>query len=56
MVHCGKHTAAYENAIEERLKSLSTREQFLAELVEIRQELLNGTFEPLNARAVPKKP
>lgn len=52
MVHCGKHTSAYEGAIEERLKLALNRDEALSILVDIRQELLNGTFTPLNARSI----
>lgn len=51
MIHCGKHTKEYEEAIAIRLDHLTTREDILSELIEIRRELLSGAFEPLNMRA-----
>lgn len=51
MIHCGKHTKEYEEAIADRLDHLTTREDILSELIEIRRELLSGAFEPLNMRA-----
>ena len=51
MIHCGKHTKEYEEAIAIRLDHLTTREDILSELIEVRRELLSGAFEPLNMRA-----
>ena len=52
MIHCGKHTIEYEKAIARRLDVLTTREEVLSELVDIRRELLSGAFEPLNLRSL----
>ena len=51
MIHCGKHTKYYEQAVANRLDHLTTREEVLSELIEIRRELLSGAFESLNVRA-----
>jgi RHS repeat-associated protein len=51
MVHCGKHTRAYEEAVAERLASATDKASAINILSDIRHELLSGTFTKLNVRA-----
>jgi hypothetical protein len=51
MVHCGKHTRGYELAVERRLSAATDKASAINILGEIRNELLSGTFTPLNSRA-----
>jgi len=53
MIHCGKHTKAYEEEVARRLSDANDEVDAINILSEIRNELLNNTFTPLNARAVP---
>ena len=52
MVHCGKHTEAYEKAVFERLQHAVDQESAINILTDIRNELLSNTFVPLNKRAL----
>jgi len=52
MIHCGKHTREYEQAIATRLNHLTRREDILSELFDIRRELLSNSFTPLNMRSI----
>ncbi len=54
MVHCGKHTADYEKAIEDELKFATTKEEAIEILSDIRKQLIDGTFTPLNKRSTKK--
>lgn len=51
MVHCGKHTGEYELAIWNRLQTSKSKEDVIHRLQQIRNELLNNTFTPLNQRS-----
>jgi len=53
MVHCGKHTEAYEIAVDKLLSAATNEVEAINILNEIRFELLNETFTPLNVRAMP---
>jgi len=53
MVHCGKHTEAYEIEVFKLLKNANTREELINRLNDIRNELLSGAFTPLNKRSLP---
>lgn len=52
MIHCGKHTEAYEREVLKRVENLNSRDEILNALDDIRREFLSGAFEPLNMRAV----
>ncbi len=53
MIHCGRHTKEYEDAVFERIFAAShSKESVINALTEIRNELLNNTFKPLNKRAI----
>ncbi|MDP8162410.1 hemagglutinin repeat-containing protein [Pasteurella skyensis] len=54
MVHCGKHTQAYEEAIAAKLEFATTKEEAIEILSDIRKQLLDGTFTPLNKRSIKK--
>ncbi len=54
MVHCGKHTQAYEEAIAAELKFATNKEEAIEILSDIRKQLLDGTFTPLNKRSIKK--
>jgi len=51
MVHCGKHTKVYEEAVLDRLMHAVDQESAINILSDIRNELLSNTFIPLNRRA-----
>lgn len=51
MVHCGKHTKDYEQAVWERLKDSQNRADAIKRLQQIRDELLENKFTPLNQRS-----
>jgi len=52
MIHCGKHTEAYELAVLERIQHLNKREDIISALDDIRRELLSNNFTALNVRAL----
>jgi hypothetical protein len=51
MVHCGKHTELYEQAVKRRLDAATDQTSAINILNEIRNELLQGTFTKLNSRS-----
>lgn len=52
MVHCGKHTEAYERAVFERIEAAGNDTvAVINTLTDIRNELLNKTFTLLNRRS-----
>lgn len=51
MVHCGKHTKAYEEAVYEKIEALSDKEAVLDVLSDIRDSLLENKFTALNKRS-----
>ncbi len=55
MVHCGKHTADYEVAIAAKLEFATTKEEAIEILSDIRKQLIDGTFTPLNKRSIKKQ-
>jgi RHS repeat-associated protein len=52
MIHCGKHTEAYELAVYERINHLNKREDIISALDDIRRELLSNNFVALNVRSL----
>lgn len=53
MIHCGKHTEAYEREVFDRINHLSKREDIISALDDIRRELLSSNFVVLNVRSLP---
>jgi len=52
MIHCGKHTLAYEEEVAQRLLLATDKVTAINILSDIRSELLSNTFKvKLNARA-----
>ena len=51
MIHCGRHTEAYEQAVWERLEGVSSRQEAVKILQGIRNDLLDDLFTPLNKRS-----
>lgn len=51
MIHCGRHTKEYEQAVWVELQSSKTKQQAIAKLQNIRDRLLENRFIPLNNRA-----
>lgn len=53
MIHCGKHTRDYEETVRRLVEQAGNdKVSVLNALSEIRLELLNNTFTPLNSRAI----
>lgn len=55
MVHCGKHTETYEEAVLDRLKKAKSSDEAKKILSEIRNELLNDSFVDLNKRSAEQR-
>jgi RHS repeat-associated protein len=53
MIHCGKHTEAYEREVFNRINHLGKREDIISALDDIRRELLSNNFVVLNVRSLP---
>lgn len=51
MIHCGRHTKEYEQAVWTELQGVKTRQQAIAKLQMIRDKLLENKFIPLNIRS-----
>lgn len=51
MIHCGKHTKAYDREVFLRLKYANDEVSAINVLSDIRNELLSNTFVPLNKRS-----